>query len=58
MCDDIDECSASPCAHTCVNLPGMFRCECEEGYVLGIDGTSCEGIIITTLYIIMCGSHR
>lgn len=42
-CDDVNECSANPCGHTCVNLPGSFRCECEVGYFLDENGTSCRG---------------
>ena len=51
-CEDIDECSLStPCDHTCVNLPGEFRCECEDGYVLEGDGVTCTGMTKMLLYI-------
>jgi hypothetical protein len=40
---DVNECSDSPCDHTCVNIPGGFHCECEEGYDLDGDGVSCNG---------------
>lgn len=43
-CDDINECSVATCAHTCVNLAGGFRCECDVGYVLDEDGVSCNGM--------------
>ena len=43
---DIDECSAepSPCAGTaCTNLPGSYRCDCEEGFEANGNGT-CTGL--------------
>ncbi|XP_004601757.2 collagen and calcium-binding EGF domain-containing protein 1 [Sorex araneus] len=43
-CLDVDECAAgnaSLCAHTCVNTPGSFRCECRAGYVLEDGGRTC-----------------
>ena len=43
---DIDECSSSPCEHTCTNTPGSFECSCNSGYELGLDGLSCDGITI------------
>ena len=42
---DIDECSSSDvCAHNCVNFDGGYECSCEDGFVLGEDGMSCEDI--------------
>lgn len=44
---DIDECREDPqiCgSHAiCNNLPGTFRCECEDGYQFGSDGQTCIG---------------
>ena len=35
-CEDVDECAtgAAQCDQKCVNLPGGFRCECNDGYKL------------------------
>lgn len=46
---DVDECSPdspSPhdCAQQCVNTPGGFTCECEEGYQNINDGRFCIGM--------------
>lgn len=41
---DVDECAtnnATLCAHTCVNTPGSFRCECRAGYVQEDGGRTC-----------------
>lgn len=47
-CYDIDECREDPqiCgSHAiCNNLPGTFRCECEDGYQFGSDGQTCIGV--------------
>ena len=34
-CTDIDECEQSPCNRLalCVNLPGSFRCSCDNGTI-------------------------
>ena len=41
---DINECLSSPCNHTCTNTPGSFVCSCNDGYELGPDRLSCQGI--------------
>ena len=43
---DIDECAVGNggCDHICVNKPGSFECQCKDGYELGSDGKTCEGI--------------
>ena len=42
---DIDECLNlnGGCSQKCVNTPGAFYCECNPGYNLGVDKTSCIG---------------
>ena len=47
---DIDECLMHPCdAHsTCVNTPGNFRCDCEEGYTQS-NATTCKGRSVRTV---------
>uniref|UniRef100_A0A6B2G385 Fibulin-2 (Trinotate prediction) n=1 Tax=Myxobolus squamalis TaxID=59785 RepID=A0A6B2G385_MYXSQ len=40
-CQDIDECNKSFCDQKCENLPGSYRCLCENQYDLATDGHSC-----------------
>lgn len=40
---DVDECLEEPCSHGCFNNYGSFMCNCEEGFELAADGTSCIG---------------
>jgi len=42
---DIDECTLSPCQHTCENTPGSFVCSCNDGYQLSSNGRTCEGTL-------------
>ena len=44
-CGDIDECEAGlhECQQLCVNTVGGFRCECNSGYELDDDGSTCSG---------------
>ena len=43
---DIDECSENTdgCSQMCNNTEGSFTCECIEGYLLDINGTTCNGM--------------
>ena len=43
---DISECSVNNgyCEHECMEMPGSYSCNCEEGYRLAVDNHSCEGI--------------
>ena len=38
---DINECATNPCSDNCINTPGSFACECEEGF--RANGAICEG---------------
>uniref|UniRef100_A0A8C4RN53 Collagen and calcium binding EGF domains 1 n=1 Tax=Erpetoichthys calabaricus TaxID=27687 RepID=A0A8C4RN53_ERPCA len=43
-CIDIDECASkneTVCSQICINTPGSYRCECEEGYYQEDDGKTC-----------------
>ena len=43
---DIDECSEgiANCSQVCTNTDGSFTCECNDGYLLDTDVTSCNGM--------------
>ncbi|XP_070571265.1 uncharacterized protein [Ptychodera flava] len=43
-CEDIDECASygSLCEHKCINTPGSFYCDCNNGYKLRSDRKSCQ----------------
>lgn len=45
-CVDVNECELNldSCANgRCVNLEGSYRCECERGFKLSLDGKQCLG---------------
>ncbi|XP_062981614.1 fibulin-7 [Elgaria multicarinata webbii] len=51
ICQDVNECEiykpkGAPrlCVHTCINIPGSYRCSCPSGYRIFGDGKSCEDI--------------
>jgi hypothetical protein len=43
---DINECSAdlNRCQQICENMEGSFRCQCDAGFQLNSDQTTCAGI--------------
>ena len=43
---DVDECGddTDGCSQTCTNTEGSFTCGCNDGYMLNVDGTSCDGM--------------
>ena len=43
---DVDECDEDTdgCSQTCTNTVGGFTCGCNDGYVLNVDGTTCDGM--------------
>ncbi|XP_031551134.1 mucin-like protein [Actinia tenebrosa] len=45
-CSDIDECDGSShgCSQICANTPGSFTCDCRRGYLLNIDGRTCDDV--------------
>ncbi|KAL2087412.1 hypothetical protein ACEWY4_016240 [Coilia grayii] len=55
--EDIDECSdpefPAGCNQKCYNLPGSYRCSCENGYYIN-DGTNCIDINECMLYPSTC----
>ena len=47
---DVDECGADGCSQTCTNTQGSFTCGCNDGYVLNVDGTTCDGMYMVLIY--------
>ena len=49
---DIDECEddTDGCSQTCTNTQGSFTCGCNDGYVLNVDGTACDGMYMVLIY--------
>ena len=45
---DIEECSnlTHNCSQICTNTNGSFICECNIGFLLDIDGSTCNGMYI------------
>ena len=45
---DIGECliGAYDCSQICVEADGGYECDCYDGYELGFNGVTCEGIYI------------
>ncbi|XP_036605335.1 epidermal growth factor-like protein 7 isoform X2 [Trichosurus vulpecula] len=41
---DVDECSqpGHGCPQKCINIPGSYHCQCQEGYELSSDGRLCQ----------------
>ena len=49
---DVDECGddTDGCSQTCTNTEGSFTCGCNDGYVLNVDGTTCDGMYMLHVY--------
>lgn len=47
-CEDINECEMFKdrrlCIGYCVNQPGSYSCQCPQGYRLGLEGATCQGL--------------
>ena len=43
---DVDECLSNNggCNHNCHDSDGSYTCTCNNGYLLGSDGRTCEGL--------------
>ena len=56
---DIDECGTGTddcdVDATCTNIAGNFICTCNQGY--GGDGVSCDGGLVSLLYIMHTDSY-
>uniref|UniRef100_F7AHX7 EGF like domain multiple 7 n=1 Tax=Monodelphis domestica TaxID=13616 RepID=F7AHX7_MONDO len=41
---DVDECNkpGHGCPQNCINIPGSYHCQCQQGYELSSDGTLCQ----------------
>ena len=43
---DFDECQSNQtnsCSQLCINAPGSYSCDCQNGYSLNDDKESCDG---------------
>ena len=52
---DINECEipTNLCNQLCENNDGDFICQCIEGYVMGADNVTCQGIVIKTSIFVL-----
>ena len=46
---DINECASNNgnCSQICSNTVGSYMCSCMTGYVLDVDGTTCNGEMLS-----------
>ena len=44
---DVNECSArtDQCQQVCQNTIGSYVCSCNSGFILDVDGRTCDGIL-------------
>ena len=49
---DVNECAIKNggCNHNCMNTEGAYKCLCKEGYVLGSDGKTCTGNVMSNSF--------
>ena len=44
--DSADRCAVNnPCEHHCVDTGSAVTCRCYDGFMLEVDGRSCEGLL-------------
>ena len=43
--EDINECDDNNggCTHTCINQPGSYQCQCDDGFNSESNGMNCTG---------------
>lgn len=53
---DIDECDNNydECSDICINVPGGYNCDCNNGYYLMSNGKDCEGTYACTYSYVRC----
>ena len=45
LCSDVDECGNGDhfCDQVCINTEGSYKCDCQPGYRMQLDGSTCRG---------------
>ena len=49
----VDECAddTDGCSQTCTNTERSFTCGSNDGYVLNVDGTTCDGMYMMLIHV-------
>lgn len=58
---DVNECATNNgnCTTVCTNTIGSYMCSCVTGYVLDVDGSTCDGYFIIVQYLMSwCASNN
>ena len=53
---DVNECAIGSfeCSQNCHNTIGSYICGCDCGYIIDVDGRSCNGLYISCNETMMC----
>ena len=56
---DIDECTegSDQCTQNCNNTIGSYVCSCDEGFIIDVDGLTCDGELTFNTNLIFLPSH-
>ncbi|XP_043086827.1 low-density lipoprotein receptor [Puntigrus tetrazona] len=58
-CEDVDECEdADRCTQICINLPGSFRCDCEDGFELDHMTKDCKAVTGSGGFLLFSTRHE